>query len=75
MNSPVRMTYETVAFKVPYPLFVAISELADMRGKTRSELLRDIVLFYFGEIRKDLVRQGVIDQFGDRINNKKRGRK
>jgi hypothetical protein len=74
MTAPARMTYEVVSFKVPYPLFVAITELADMRGKSKSELLRDIVLFYFAEIRKDLVREGVIDQFGNRINNNKRKR-
>lgn len=69
------MTYEVVSFKVPYPLFVAITELADMRGKSKSELLRDIVLYYFKDIRNELIRNGVIDQFGNRINNKKRGQR
>lgn len=71
MNTPARMTYETVAFKVPYPLFVALTELADMRSKTKSELLRDIVLYYFKDMRRELIRQGEIDQFGNRPNNRK----
>ena len=76
MNTPApRETYEVVSVKVRYEMFVAISELADMRAQTRSDVLRDMMRFYFMSCKEDLIQRGFLDQFGNVINNNRRSRK
>lgn len=72
-NAP-RPVMETIGVKVRYEWLAAIDDWADFIGKSRSEVMRDAIRLYFKQVKKELIAQGIIDEFGNYIKPKKRKR-
>lgn len=76
MTTPARTVWESVAFKIPYAWLAVLDDWCDYTGKNRSEVLRDAFRMYFLEIRKEAIRAGLIDEFGNHLKkNTKKGRR
>jgi hypothetical protein len=74
VNSPApRDTFEVVSVRIPYRWYVALSEIAEIRNKTVSQVLREAIRLYFEEYTNIGRRMGLLDQFGNLT--KQRGRK
>jgi metal-responsive CopG/Arc/MetJ family transcriptional regulator len=72
VNAPARVVWETVAFKIPYAWLAVLDDWCEYTGKSRSQVLREALQMYFMQIRKQAIEAGLIDQFGNHINKKKR---
>jgi hypothetical protein len=73
MNAPRRTTFEVLSVRVPYPVFEAVREVAEIRGVTVSKLMRDMIRLYFETSRNVAVERGLVDEFGNRNNNNRKG--
>ncbi len=66
-DKPARVVWETVAVKVPSPWLDVIDEWCALTGRSRSQVLREAIQFFFRAVRNDFVRRGFIDEQGNRI--------
>lgn len=67
-----RETYEVVSVRLPYRVHQGLLEVAELRGITMSQLLRDCIKCYSDTNRQVAVERGLIDSFGNRLVKGKR---
>ncbi len=70
-DKPARTVWETVAVKIPSPWLDLIDEWGALTDKSRSQVLRHAIEIYFKVVRNDFIRNGLIDEDGNRIKPKK----